>query len=71
MNIKDGVRWNTSNAYLRLENPKLEVRTENIVNKIIIENNKAIGVEVIRNGQIEKIYADKEVVLCAGSLNSP
>lgn len=71
MNIKDGVRWNTSNAYLRKNNPNLTIHTKNVVNKIIIENNKAIGVEILKHGKIERMYADKEVILCAGSLNSP
>lgn len=72
MNIKDGIRWNTSNGYLRnCPHEKLEIKTENVVNRIIFEGKKAVGVEVLRGSKKETIYAEKEVILCAGSLNSP
>ena len=41
------------------------------MNKIIFEGKKAVGIEVLNGNTIEKFYADKEVILCAGSLNSP
>ena len=48
MNIKDGVRWNTANAYLRTTNSdKLDVKMGCVVNRIIFDGKKAIGVEFI------------------------
>jgi choline dehydrogenase len=54
MTIKNGVRWNTANAYLRREkSQKLEVRTGCVVNRILFEGKRAVGVEYFRNGKLE------------------
>lgn len=39
--------------------------------QVIIENKKAVGVEVIKNGKRQVIKCNKEVVLSAGSIKSP
>lgn len=71
MNIKDGVRWNTSNAYLRNnKEKKLTVITDTFVNRIIFSGNRAIGVEVVQRGEVKTFYAEKEVILSAGAINS-
>jgi choline dehydrogenase len=41
------------------------------VSKIIIENSSAIGVEIKNKNKLEKIFAEKEVLLSAGAINSP
>ena len=53
-------------------NPNLKIKLRTIVKKIIIENKKAIGV-IIENssGGEERIFADKEVILAAGSFITP
>jgi choline dehydrogenase len=72
MTIKDGVRWNTSNAYLRRKgNEKLQVSTGCVVNRILFEGKRAIGVEYFRNGKLQQAFAEKEVILSAGAINSP
>ncbi|MEM7198061.1 MAG: choline dehydrogenase, partial [Pseudomonadota bacterium] len=67
-----GVRWSCANAYLR---PALKRSNTHIlscfVRKIIIEDGRAIGVEVESNGSITTIYANREVILAASSINSP
>jgi len=49
----------------------LNIFSNSFVEKIIFEGKKAIGVEVKIKDKIEKIYAEKEVILSGGSINSP
>lgn len=48
----------------------IDVRTNSMVQRLLVENNKVIGVEVLRAGVIEKVLARKEVLLCSGTVNS-
>lgn len=72
MTVWKGQRWSTANAYLK---PALKRKNCQIlrcfVHKIIIENKKAIGVEVIAKGKSFMVKARKEVILSASSINSP
>lgn len=67
-----GRRWSAANAYLRpaLKRPNVELR-RSLVNRVVIEDGRAVGVEVESGGKTEIIRAKKEVVLAAGSINSP
>jgi choline dehydrogenase len=50
----------------------LEVRTKCQVKRIVFENKTAIGVEVAgANGIVEIIRCNREVLLCAGAIQSP
>ena len=71
--IKDGKRWSTSFAFLRpaLERPNLAVETKALTERILIENGCAIGVAFSKDGQSQKVFADREVIVCAGVVNSP
>lgn len=69
----DGRRWSAADAYLRpaLGRPNLEVRTNAQVTRVVVDNGRADGV-AYRDGDEEIIVrADAEVLLCAGSINSP
>lgn len=71
---KDGKRCSTAKAYLvpALERPNLTVITEANVNKILIENENASGVEYLDpHGSLQTISASKEVLLCSGAFGSP
>ena len=67
-----GRRWSAANAYLR---PALKggncTLTRALARRVVIENGRAVGVEVSRGGQIEVIRARAEVILAASSINSP
>ena len=71
--IDGGKRQGVARAYLEevknLNNLKVQHNTD--VLKIIFEGKKAIGVEIKKNKKIEKYYCNKEVILSAGSINSP
>lgn len=70
--IHRGRRWSTANAYLR---PALKRKNVNLVNgfarRIVIENQRAIGVEYEARGAIRFVKAKREVILAASSINSP
>ena len=71
--IHKGERASASKYYLNPVRKKsnLKVFTESFVEKIIFDGTKAIGVEVNIKGKITIIYANKEIILSGGSINSP
>jgi len=71
--IKDGVRYGAGRGYVSqaIKRKNLDIFTKSKVQKILFENKKAIGIEIFRNGKKEKIYANKEIILSGGSINSP
>ena len=70
---KNGKRHSAASAFLKPveQRENLTILTGVSVNKIIIENKRAVGVEINKNGNISEIRANKEVLLSAGSINSP
>ncbi len=73
MTVKNGVRWSTSNAYLRpaMKRKNLTVITHALVHKVLLQGKKAIGVRYERKGKIVDLEVNKEVILSAGSIGSP
>jgi choline dehydrogenase len=71
--IKNGKRWSTSFAFLRpaLKRGNLTVETEALTHRVLIENGRAVGVEFSQRGQLRTVRAEREVVLSAGTVNSP
>lgn len=67
-----GRRWSAANAYLR---PALKRDNCSIIRglatRVVIENGRATGVEIIRNGVREIIHARREVIVAASAFNSP
>lgn len=70
--IWKGQRWSAANAYLKpaMKGGKVKV-IRAFARRVVIENGRATGVEVLRGGQIEVISAQAEVILAASSINSP
>ncbi|XP_065221443.1 glucose dehydrogenase [FAD, quinone]-like [Planococcus citri] len=72
--LRDDVRWSSAKAYLTpaRNRPNLVVMKSTLATKILInERKKAYGVEVLNYGKYKKIYCKKEVIVSAGSINSP
>ena len=71
--INNGKRCDAVTAFLKpiLKNKKLKIYYNTIATKIIIENKKAIGVEIIHKGKSSKLYAGKEIILTAGTFITP
>ncbi|AHD00352.1 choline dehydrogenase [Leisingera methylohalidivorans] len=72
MTVYKGRRWSAANAYLR---PALKRSNCDMIRafarKVVIEDGRAVGVEIERGGKVEVIRANAEVILAASSLNSP
>ena len=73
MNNK-GKRSSAASAFIdpQKNNPNLHLKLQTRVEKIIIENNKAIGVEYKnKNNENLKLFASKEIILASGSFITP
>jgi choline dehydrogenase-like flavoprotein len=68
-----GRRWTTADGYLRpaRKRPNLTVWTDAAVHRVEIQDGRAVGVRVERNGQVQSVRAEAEVVLSAGAFGSP
>lgn len=73
LNQRDGWRCSTADAFLNpaRERPNLEVTSGAFVQRIVFEGRRAVGVEIVRNGAVETVRAEREVILSAGSYQSP
>ncbi|TGR28006.1 choline dehydrogenase [bacterium M00.F.Ca.ET.141.01.1.1] len=72
-NIRGGRRVTTAKAFLRpaMKRPNLRVIVNALVSRIVIDEARASGVEFFENGGIRRASATREIVLSAGSFNSP
>ncbi|MGW8354248.1 GMC family oxidoreductase [Streptomyces wedmorensis] len=70
---RGGLRCSAAVAYLHpaLARPNLTVLPESPARRVVIEDGRATGVEVERDGAVEVIRAEREVVLSAGAYESP
>jgi len=71
---RNGRRFSAADAYLRpaLTRPNLEVRTNVTVLGIELERERAVGVRLRKGrGGVERLRAEREVLLCAGAIGSP
>ncbi|GLS37196.1 oxygen-dependent choline dehydrogenase [Mesorhizobium tianshanense] len=70
--IRGGRRWSAASAYLR---PALRRKNVSLIKgfarRVIIENQRAIGVEIEARKRIQVIKARREVIVAASSINSP
>jgi choline dehydrogenase len=48
----------------------LTIRGECLANRVLIENGRAVGVEIESGGEMQRVYG-KRITLCAGALASP
>jgi choline dehydrogenase/4-pyridoxate dehydrogenase len=73
LTIRDGRRCSSSDAYLRpvLGRANLNVEVEAMVTRIVLQGSRATGVQFVQNGAKREVHARREVVLCAGTFNSP
>lgn len=73
MNYQGDARQSSYAAYIhKQELSGLEIVTEALVHKILIDDGRAIGIELeLKNASYTKVKANKEVVLAAGALETP
>ena len=72
--IKDQKRHSTATAFLKpaLSRPNLQVITQAQTQRLLIEKDRAVGVEFLQAGKtLQTAKANREVILCAGAFQSP
>ncbi|WP_121257871.1 GMC family oxidoreductase [Nocardioides ferulae] len=72
-NAADGLRYSASRGYIHHQHvPTLDVQTRVLARRVVIENGRAVGVEVQdKDGRVRVVRASQEVVLSAGFVGSP
>ena len=73
LTIVDGARQSVADAYLHPVRGRinLTVSTESHARKLIFDGNRCLGVQYRRGGTVLTAYAENEVVLSAGAVDSP
>ncbi len=68
-----GFRCSTADAFLRpaAGRDNLDVITRAMALRIVFDGSRATGVEVSRDGRVEVLRADREVIVAAGAYQSP
>lgn len=69
-----GRRCSTADAFLGTEarrRSNLEIRTGALATRVILDGDRAVGVTYLRDGAEEQAWAEAEVVLSGGAINSP
>jgi choline dehydrogenase-like flavoprotein len=71
--IRAGRRDSTARAFLRpaLRRGNVTLHTEALALRVIVENGRAVGVVYEREGQLHEVRAFREVILSAGTLQTP
>jgi choline dehydrogenase len=73
VNQKRGLRWSAARAFLKpvLGRANLRLETGVLVEKVLFEGRRAIGVEFRQNGRLFEARTKGEVILSAGAVASP
>jgi choline dehydrogenase-like flavoprotein len=71
---RNGERWSVARAYLephRASRSNLKVELRAHATRLLFEGKRAVGVEFRQGGQLRQLRARREVILAAGSIQSP
>lgn len=73
LTVKNGIRASTAAAYLKpaKRRANLRIETHAILQRVLFEGKRAVGVEYRQNGQLRRAFAAGEIVLCGGTIGSP
>jgi choline dehydrogenase len=71
--INKGVRVSSARAYLHPAAGRrtLEVKTRAHATRLLLEGKRVVGVEYRRGDEHHQVMANREVILCGGTINSP
>jgi choline dehydrogenase-like flavoprotein len=72
VNQKRGRRWSSARGFLKpaLKRTNLRLEKNVLVDRLIVENGRAVGVLFTRDGRAFEARSKGEVILCAGSIGS-
>ncbi len=70
---RGGMRASAAVSYLHpvMERPNLTVMPYMLVQRVLFEGTRAVGVQASQLGQVQELRAEREVILCGGAYNSP
>jgi choline dehydrogenase-like flavoprotein len=70
---RNGRRCSTAVAYLHpaLARGNVEALTDALATRVLFEGERATGVEILRDNNLETVRAEREVIICAGAYHSP
>jgi 4-pyridoxate dehydrogenase len=73
MTIRNGRRDSAATAYLHpaLSRDRLTVEVKAQAARVVMEGNRAVGVDYVRNGEPCTARVRREIILSAGTINSP
>ena len=73
VNQKRGLRWSAARGFLKpaLARPNLRLETGVLVERVLFEGTRAVGVRFRRGRQTFEARAQGEVILAAGAIGSP
>jgi choline dehydrogenase len=72
MNYEGPARRSSYVAFVREpQRPNLHIHTQALVRRVVFEGKRAVGIELEQDGKRRVIRARREVVLCAGALETP
>ncbi|MEM7508212.1 MAG: GMC family oxidoreductase N-terminal domain-containing protein [Pseudomonadota bacterium] len=73
LTMRDGLRCSSAKAYLKPARGRgnLTVLTHSQTRRLIVEGGEAKGIEIDREGRVERVMARREVILAAGAIGSP
>jgi choline dehydrogenase-like flavoprotein len=73
VNQKRGVRWSSARAFLKpvLNRTNLRLETGVLVEKVVVEGGRAVGVRFRQGGRLVEARTRGEVILSAGAVGSP
>lgn len=72
--IWGGVRWSAAQAFLSKDvrrRSNLTIYTDSLVERILIKDKVATGVQILKGGRRMHARARREIVVCAGAFGSP
>jgi choline dehydrogenase len=73
LNQRNGTRLSSARAFLHpaLDRANLTVMSETMVRRILFDRGRAVGLEIEKEGARSTVSARREIILCAGAINSP
>ena len=73
LNVKEGKRFSTKEGYLdpNLWRENLTLETHAQATRLLLEGDRCVGVEYVQGGERKEARATREVIVCAGAIESP
>ncbi|MDA9613735.1 choline dehydrogenase [Pelagibacteraceae bacterium] len=71
--IWNGKRESTGQSFIKpvLDRKNLTISKLSVTKKLLFKGNKCIGLEYIKNKTVHSVFAEREVMVCGGAINSP